>query len=100
MNGRHLVAWNLRRLRVQRDISQEALGLEAGVDRTYVGRLERSLENPTVGVLDKLSAALEVHISLLFHEPQTGEAAPKPLRGGRRSRRFERRSAKRRISKR
>ncbi|MGA7450546.1 MAG: helix-turn-helix transcriptional regulator [Rhodoplanes sp.] len=47
MKGRKLVAWNLRRIRVQRDLSQDRLALEADVDRSYVGRVERALENPT-----------------------------------------------------
>ncbi|WP_376711816.1 helix-turn-helix domain-containing protein [Bradyrhizobium japonicum] len=49
MEGRQLVAWNLRRLRVLRSLSQEALAADAEVDRSYVGRLERAEENPTVG---------------------------------------------------
>lgn len=85
MDGRKRVAWNLRRLRVDRAISQESLGLRADVDRTYVGRLERGLENPTVGVLDRLATALAVDVSEFFLVPRSGELAPKPLRGGRRS---------------
>jgi transcriptional regulator with XRE-family HTH domain len=49
MNGRKLVAWNLRRLRVRQGLSQEKLAADAGVDRAYMSRLERELENPTVG---------------------------------------------------
>jgi len=52
MDARKLVAWNLRRLRVSQNLSQEALGLHSDVDRTYVGRLERGLENPTVALLE------------------------------------------------
>jgi len=52
------VAWNLRRLRVARALSQDGLALESGVDRTYVGRLERGIENPTVSVLDRLAEAV------------------------------------------
>lgn len=83
MKGRDLVAWNLRRLRVERELSQDALALEAGVDRTYVGRLERRLENPTVGVLDRLASALGVHLGELFIEPAKGAKRPAPLRAGR-----------------
>ena len=85
MDGRSLVAWNLRRLRVLQDLSQEKLAADAEVDRTYVGRLERRLENPTVGVLDRLAAALSVQISEFFIRPRPGDPRPKPLRGGRRS---------------
>jgi transcriptional regulator with XRE-family HTH domain len=49
MNGRGLVAWNLRRIRVKRGLSQERLAFDSGVDRSYVGGLERREENPTVG---------------------------------------------------
>jgi transcriptional regulator with XRE-family HTH domain len=45
------VAWNLRRIRVGRGLSQERLAFDAGVDRSYVGGLERREENPTVDVL-------------------------------------------------
>lgn len=84
MNGRDLVAWNMRRLRVAKDISQERLANEAGVDRTYISRLERKLENPTIGILDKVAEALGVHVAELLAEPEWQEAAPKPLRAGRR----------------
>ena len=92
MDGRALVAWNLRRIRVEQDLSQEKLAADAGVDRTYVGRLERRLENPTVGILDRLAAALSVKIVDLLAEPKRGETPPKPLRGGRRSEKPTRRS--------
>src|SRR5690349_4348231 len=85
MNGRKLVAWNLRRIRVRQNLSQERLALDAQVDRSYVGRLERMLENPTVAILEKLARALRVHLSELFAEPKIGLKAPSPLRRGRKS---------------
>lgn len=78
-----LVARNLRRMRVERGLSQEALAVEAGVDRTYVSRLERGLENPTVGILEKLSTALGLSFAEFFVEAIKGVAPPKPLPGGR-----------------
>jgi transcriptional regulator with XRE-family HTH domain len=84
MNGRALVAWNLRRIRVQRGLSQERLAYDAEVDRSYVGGLERREENPTVDVLDRLVNTLGVSIVELFREPRRGAAPPKVLRGGRR----------------
>jgi transcriptional regulator with XRE-family HTH domain len=86
MKARILVARNLRRLRVQKEISQENLAVDAGVDRTYVSRLERGLENPTVGVLERLAKALDAEIIEFFVVPKAGEPAPKPLPGGRRRR--------------
>jgi transcriptional regulator with XRE-family HTH domain len=75
MNGRKLVAWNLRRLRVGQRLSQEKLAADAGVDRAYMSRLERELENPTVGLLDRIAKALSAHISEFFVEPKAGESA-------------------------
>jgi transcriptional regulator with XRE-family HTH domain len=84
MKGRALVAWNLGRIRVRRGLSQERLAFDAGVDRSYVGGLERQEENPTVDVLDRLARTLSVPISELFVAPAKGASPPKPLRGGRR----------------
>jgi transcriptional regulator with XRE-family HTH domain len=84
MNGRELVAWNLRRLRVARGLSQERLAYDAGVDRSYVGGLERRKENPTVDVLDRLAATLSVALGELFRQPRKNAVPPKPLRSGRR----------------
>jgi transcriptional regulator with XRE-family HTH domain len=85
MKGRALVAWNLRRLRVKRGLSQERLAYDAEVDRSYVGGLERQAENPTVDVLDRLAATLEVPLSEFFKKPRRGASPPKPLRSGRKA---------------
>jgi transcriptional regulator with XRE-family HTH domain len=83
MKARALVAWNLRRIRVKRGISQERLAYDAEVDRSYVGGLERQTENPTIDLLDRLSRTLGVSLSELFVQPAKGAATPKPLPKGR-----------------
>ena len=83
MKGRALVAWNLRRLRVERGISQEKLAADAGVDRAYLGGLERQTENPTVDLLDKIADALALSVSEMFVVPEKGTAPPRPLKSGR-----------------
>ena len=83
MKAHALVARNLRKLRVKRGISQENLAVDAQIDRTYVSRLERGLENPTVGVLERLAHALDAKISDFFAAPTAGEKPPKPLPSGR-----------------
>lgn len=85
MKGRALVAWNLRRLRVKRGLSQERLAYDAEIDRAYVGGLERKTENPTVDLLERLAATLHVPLSELFKMPRKGTAPPKPLRSGRKA---------------
>jgi transcriptional regulator with XRE-family HTH domain len=87
MKAGALVARNIRRLRVARGLSQEALAVDAEIDRTYVSRLERGLENPSVAVLERLAKALSANIEELFKVPRAGEAAPQPLKGGRRPKR-------------
>lgn len=84
MDGRALVAWNLRRIRVAKGISQERLAFDAGVDRAYVGGLERRAENPTVDLLDRLVTTLDVPLHALFTPPNVDEQPPVTLRRGRR----------------
>lgn len=79
------VAHNLRQLRVMRGLSQEALAVDAGIDRTYVSRLERGLENPTVAVLDRIAMAIGCHITMFFDEPGFAEAPPPTLKPGRKA---------------
>jgi transcriptional regulator with XRE-family HTH domain len=82
MDARALVARNIRRLRVAKGVSQEALAVDAEIDRTYVSRLERGLENPTVAVLDRLAQALDENIVELFLRPASAKPIG-PLRPGR-----------------
>ncbi len=84
MKANALIARNLRRLRVGQKLSQESLAVDANIDRTYVSRLERGLENPTVAVLERIARALDAQITDLFRVPPKGEAPPLPLRSGRR----------------
>lgn len=54
------LAANLRALRAERGLSQEALGQELGIDRTYVGALERGERNPSLRVVQDLADGLGV----------------------------------------
>ncbi|WP_439373236.1 helix-turn-helix domain-containing protein [Bradyrhizobium sp. DASA03120] len=83
MKARALVAWNVRRIRVDLGIPQEQLAYDAGIDRSYMGGLERQAENPTIDLLDRLAKRLGVHLSEFFVQPPKGAAPPKTLRKGR-----------------
>ena len=83
MKARALVAWNLRRLRVLREIAADRFAFEAGVDRAYLGKIERQTANPTDDILQRLSDALDVPVSELFVVPPKGTPKPRPLKAGR-----------------
>ncbi|WP_271596528.1 helix-turn-helix domain-containing protein [Bradyrhizobium sp. CCBAU 25360] len=83
MRARALVAYNVRRIRVQRGIPQEQLAYDAGVDRSYMSGLERQEANPTVDLLDRLAETLGVAVSELFVRPSKGAPPPATLPKGR-----------------
>lgn len=56
----------IRRTRLQQGISQEWLALSAGLDRSYVGGIERGEHNLTVINLVKLAEALGLTTSELL----------------------------------
>jgi len=70
MSLREIVAGNLRRSRHAKGISQEELADRAGIDRNYVGKLEREENAATVDMLEKLAPVLGVDpAELLQRQP-------------------------------
>ncbi|MBN9499299.1 MAG: helix-turn-helix transcriptional regulator [Alphaproteobacteria bacterium] len=59
MKSRRALAQNLRRIRRERGMSQEALAMAADIDRSYVSLLETERYSASVDMLDKLAAALK-----------------------------------------
>lgn len=53
-------AANVRRRRLELDLSQEELAERAGVHRTYVGMLERGEKNVTIYNIERIALALRV----------------------------------------
>ena len=53
-----LFGQEISKIRKNRGISQEELGFQAGVHRTYVSQIERGLKSPTLAVSLKLMQAL------------------------------------------
>jgi transcriptional regulator with XRE-family HTH domain len=56
----------VRERRKQRNLSQEALALQAGVHPNVVGRLERGIYNPTVLILGAIAVKLNTSLAELF----------------------------------
>ena len=60
----------LKRERLARGLSQEALAHHAGLHRTYVGLVERGLRKPTIEVGHALAQALGTNLSELIREAE------------------------------
>lgn len=51
---------NLKKLRLEKNLTQDELAEKAGLHFTYVGQIERGVRNPGVVNLYKLAKALKV----------------------------------------
>jgi transcriptional regulator with XRE-family HTH domain len=63
---RERFARNLRTLRAQRRLSQEALGARAGIHRTEVSLLERGQRDPRLTTIARLARALDIEAAELI----------------------------------
>lgn len=63
-----IFANNVRRKRLELELSQEELAELAGVHRTYIGMLERSEKNVTIYNIWRLASALQIEPSQLLIE--------------------------------
>ena len=66
------LAENIRYVRTLRRWSQEVLGLEAGLNRTLIGAIERAEINTSIGTAEKIARALGLSLAeLLTTKPPT-----------------------------
>jgi transcriptional regulator with XRE-family HTH domain len=56
----------LRQLREERGWSQEQLAAQAGLNRSYLGEVERGSAVPSLITVSKLAGALEMRLSSLI----------------------------------
>lgn len=63
MNVNRVFAENVRRLRREQGLSQEALADKASLHRTYVGAVERGERNITLLNANRIAEALGVSLS-------------------------------------
>ena len=78
---RDVFAFNVRATRVDRGLSQERLGFEAELDRTYVSQVERGLVNCSLDNVEKIAMALAVDASTLLVRPSVANRKPVKLPG-------------------
>lgn len=60
------VGGNIRRLREARGLTQERVALDAEIDLTYMGGIERGKRNPSLLVMVRIAKALKVELPQLF----------------------------------
>lgn len=58
------LANEIKQSRRRLGLSQEALALQAEVDRTYVSQLERGIANPSILILHRISTVLGMDLSI------------------------------------
>lgn len=69
-------ARTLRRLRRERDLSQEALADRSGISAKHIGEIERANKEPGITTVMKLSDGLELPLSEFFaHVDERRETA-------------------------
>lgn len=58
------LANEIKQSRRRLGLTQEALALQAEVDRTYVSQLERGIANPSILILHRISTVLGTDLSI------------------------------------
>lgn len=66
-NVRKKFGKRVQKLRKERGLTQEKLAELIGVDRSYMGFIERGERNPTLDKISKITKALNVTLPELFH---------------------------------
>ncbi len=59
---------NLRKYRIEKELSQEKLAFKSDLDRTYISGIERGERNISVITLKKIAEALNVDVTKMFVE--------------------------------
>jgi transcriptional regulator with XRE-family HTH domain len=72
-----VIGSTLKRLRVEKKLTQKELAakVSGGLDYTYIGKIEREEQLPSLKILIKLSEALETPLSSFFREENQHLAA-------------------------
>lgn len=62
MNLMHIFATNVKKYRIEKGLSQEALAELAGLHRTYVSAVERERRNISIDNIENIANALNIDI--------------------------------------
>ncbi len=72
------VGAELRRLRVERGLTQEGVAERVGMHRTYLNQIEAGSRNVSLGVLARLSVVLDANLSSVVGVADGLEPGPAP----------------------
>jgi transcriptional regulator with XRE-family HTH domain len=76
--GSHMrMAARIRRIRLQRSVSLEEVNAKTGLSKSFMARVEKGREVPTLEMLDTVAEALDVPIHVFFYDIAESKAAPR-----------------------
>ena len=70
------IGLTIRRLRLERDFTLQALADESGVSKSYLGDIEKGRKNPTTDVIEAVAEALGVPARRLLYHAALDEDDP------------------------
>ena len=68
MNLQQIFGETIKKIRLEKGLSQETLAFEADIDRTYISDIEKGERNISIQVAYKLALALQISFSDLIKE--------------------------------
>lgn len=70
------IGMTVRRLRLDREFTLQALADESGISKSYLGDIEKGRKNPTTDVLEAIAHALDVSPRRLLYHAALDEEDP------------------------
>ncbi|KAA6204666.1 MAG: XRE family transcriptional regulator [Candidatus Tokpelaia sp.] len=66
LTARKILSHNIKRLREERELSQESLADLVGLHRTYIGSVERCERNISIDNIERIASVFDVSPSFLL----------------------------------
>lgn len=73
MDLKDIFIYNMKRLRREKNITQEQLAERCETDTAYIGQIETKKRFPSIKFIEKIAASLEVDSYILFSVNDTDE---------------------------